>query len=109
LKIRGSWGRLGNANTDQFAYVSRVAFTPQYPLGTGNVPTQAPIAPSLPNKELGWETVQSFDFGFDATLLSKITFLATYYKRNTYDFCMACLSGLPVVLKYPGKPWRSRE
>jgi TonB-linked SusC/RagA family outer membrane protein len=92
LKIRGSWGRLGNANTEQFAYVSRVAFTPQYPLGTGNVPTQAPIAPSLPNKELGWETVESFDIGFDATFLSKITLLATYYKRNTYDF----LYGLPI-------------
>jgi TonB-linked SusC/RagA family outer membrane protein len=90
LKIRGSWGRLGNANTDNFAYVSRVSFTPQYPLG--GTALQAPTRPSLPSIALGWETVQSFDVGFDATLFNKVTFLATYYKRNTLDF----LYSLPV-------------
>ncbi|HZH95014.1 MAG TPA: TonB-dependent receptor [Flavisolibacter sp.] len=90
LKLRGSWGRLGNANTSEFAYVSRVIFTPQYPIG--GVPTQAPLAPSLPNIDLGWETVQSYDFGFDATLFNRISLLATYYKRNTFDF----LYGLPI-------------
>jgi TonB-linked SusC/RagA family outer membrane protein len=90
VKIRGSWGRLGNANTDAFSYVSRVSFTPQYPIG--NVPTQAPISPSLPVKNLSWETVESYDFGFDATFLNKISILATYYKRNTIDF----LYSLPI-------------
>ncbi|HZH65191.1 MAG TPA: TonB-dependent receptor [Flavisolibacter sp.] len=90
LKLRGSWGQLGNANTSEFAYVSRVIFTPQYPIG--GVPTQAPLAPSLPNKDLGWETVQSYDIGFDATLFNKVSLLATYYKRNTFDF----LYSLPI-------------
>jgi TonB-linked SusC/RagA family outer membrane protein len=84
FKIRGSWGRLGNANTSQFAYISRVSFTPQYPVGGS--PQQAPIRPELPSAQLGWETVQSFDFGFDATLFNKFSVLATYYKRNTLDF-----------------------
>jgi TonB-linked SusC/RagA family outer membrane protein len=84
LKIRGSWGQLGNANTSSFAYVSRVSFTPQYPIG--GTPLQAPVRPELPSQELGWETVQSFDVGFDATLFNKLSVLATYYKRNTLDF-----------------------
>ena len=91
LKVRGSWGQLGNANTSNFAYVSRVSFTPQYPIG--GTPAQAPISPSLPNPRIGWETVESADFGVDVSLFSnKVTFLATYYNRKTKDF----LYGLPV-------------
>lgn len=91
LKVRGSWGQLGNANTSNFAYVSRVSFTPQYPIG--GTPAQAPISPSLPNPEIGWETVESADFGVDVSLFSnKVTFLATYYNRKTKDF----LYGLPI-------------
>ena len=91
LKLRGSWGELGNANTSNFAYVSRVIFTPQYPLG--GVPLQAPIPPSLPNPDIGWETIQSTDLGFDVSLFNNsVNLLATYYLRNTRDF----LYGLPI-------------
>lgn len=91
LKVRGSWGQLGNANTSNFAYVSRVSFTPQYPIS--GTPLQAPIAPSLPNAAIGWETVESTDVGVDISLFNnKVTFLATYYNRKTKDF----LYGLPI-------------
>jgi TonB-linked SusC/RagA family outer membrane protein len=91
LKLRGSWGQLGNANTSNFAYVSRVIFTPQYPIG--GTPQQAPIPPSLPNKDIGWETIESTDFGIDVSLFNNsVNLLATYYLRNTKDF----LYGLPI-------------
>ncbi|MEP7278604.1 MAG: SusC/RagA family TonB-linked outer membrane protein, partial [Bacteroidota bacterium] len=54
---------------------------------------QAPISPSLPNDNIGWETVESTDFGVDVSLFNnKVTFLATYYNRKTKDF----LYGLPI-------------
>ncbi|HLL44286.1 MAG TPA: TonB-dependent receptor [Segetibacter sp.] len=85
LKLRGSWGQLGNSNTSSFPYIARVSFTPQYPLN--GVPSQAPIPPSLPNPRIGWETVKSFDFGFDASFFNnKASLLATYYRRNTTNF-----------------------
>lgn len=91
LKLRGSWGQSGNANTSRFAYISRVSFTPQYPIS--GTPAQAPISPSLPNASIGWETVESTDFGFDGSFFdNKLTLLVTYYKRNTKDF----LYGLPI-------------
>jgi len=91
LKLRGSYGHLGNAETSEFAYISRVRFTPQYPLG--GTPSQAPIASNLPNADLFWETVKSTDIGFDASFFNnKVSLLATYYKRNTTDF----LLGLPI-------------
>lgn len=91
LKLRGSWGQLGNANTSNFAYIARVIFTPQYPLN--NIPLQAPIAPSLPNSDIGWETIESTDFGFDVSLFNNsVNLLATYYRRNTKNF----LYSLPI-------------
>jgi TonB-linked SusC/RagA family outer membrane protein len=85
LKLRGSYGELGNANTSNFEYISRVTVTPQYPLN--GVAVQAPTPAGLPNVNLGWETVKSLDFGVDASLFNnKVNFLATYYRRNTTDF-----------------------
>ncbi len=94
LKLRGSWGELGNANTSSFAYLSRVGFTPQYPLNGVATPAAATPYRSFPNPNIGWETVESSDFGIDATLFNnRVNFLATYYVRNTKDF----LYGLPVA------------
>ena len=85
LKIRASWGQLGNANTAQYGHISRVSATPDYALGGSN--RQAPTQLRLPNKDLGWETVESMDFGFDVSLFGdKVSLLATYYRRNTKDF-----------------------
>ncbi|HVY76350.1 MAG TPA: TonB-dependent receptor [Puia sp.] len=91
LKLRASWGQLGNANTSNFAYVSVVSVTPQYPLN--DLPLQAPSASSFPNPDVGWETVESTDFGFDISLFNdKVSLLATYYLRNTKNF----LYSLPI-------------
>jgi TonB-linked SusC/RagA family outer membrane protein len=85
LKIRGSWGQLGNANTGYFPFLFRVSTTPNY--GLNGVPLQAPTQTALPNKDVTWETVESFDFGFDVSFLNdKVSLLATYYQRNTKDF-----------------------
>jgi TonB-linked SusC/RagA family outer membrane protein len=91
LKLRGSWGQLGNANTSNFAYVSIVSVTPQYPLN--NLPLQAPSPSSFPNPDIGWETIESTDFGFDISFFGdKLSLLATYYTRNTKNF----LYSLPI-------------
>nr|WP_262890517.1 SusC/RagA family TonB-linked outer membrane protein [Rhodocytophaga rosea] len=91
LKIRASWGQLGNANTASFPYVFRVSFTPDY--GLGGSSRQAPVQAIFPNREVGWETVETADVGIDVSLFNnKVNFLATYYNRNTKDF----LYGLPI-------------
>jgi TonB-linked SusC/RagA family outer membrane protein len=94
LKLRGSWGRLGNSNTSAFPYITQVTFVPDY--GSGNTTLQAPTPSNFANRLLSWETVETTDLGFDVTFLNKINLLATYYRRNTKDF----LFGLPL-------PWLS--
>lgn len=95
LKIRGSWGQLGNANTSSFAFVQAVTTTPDYGLGNPNITVQAPSPQPgvIPNQQVTWETVETTDFGVDMSLFDdKVSLLATYYFRNTRDF----LFGLPV-------------
>ena len=93
LKIRGSFGQLGNAQTAQYSHISRVSATPDYALGGVN--RQAPTQLQLPNREIGWETVQTADIGFDVTFFeNKFNLLATYYERTTKDF----LYNLPIPL-----------
>jgi len=91
LKLRGSWGQTGNQNTASFPYIGRVSFTPDY--GLGNLTLQAPIVSILANRKVGWETVETTDFGFDASFFNnRINLLVAYYNRNTKDF----LNNLPV-------------
>ncbi|MEP6736122.1 MAG: TonB-dependent receptor [Chryseolinea sp.] len=85
LKVRGSWGQTGNQNISPYSYVGRVSFTPDY--GLGSTTRQAPVIANFPNVNLGWETVETTDAGFDASFFDrKLTLLATYYNRNTKDF-----------------------
>ena len=91
LKIRASWGQAGNQLTANFPYVGRISFTPDYGLGGSSL--QAPTLAIFPNREIGWETVETTDAGFDVSFLNnKISLLATYYNRNSKDI----LVGLPI-------------
>ncbi len=86
LKIRGSWGQLGNSNTAAFPHIFRVSTTPDYALGGSNT-VQAPAPINFVNEEVVWETVQTVDVGFDMALFNdKVDILATYYERTTKDF-----------------------
>jgi len=88
LKLRGSWGQLGNDKTTAFPHIFRVSPTPDYGLGGENT-VQAPAPVNFVNKEVIWETVEIADFGIDLGLFNdKVTLLATYYNKKTKDFLL---------------------
>jgi TonB-linked SusC/RagA family outer membrane protein len=94
LKIRASWGQLGNDETTAFPHIFRVSPTPDYGL-SGSVTVQAPAPINFVNQDVIWETVETFDVGFDMGFLNdKITLLFTYYDKKTRDF----LINLPIPL-----------
>ena len=91
LKIRGSWGQLGNSQTFPFPHLNRFSATPDY--GVGNAGAQAPAPVSYVNKSIKWETVETLDLGVDVSLWeNRVSLLATYYDRRTKDF----LFSLPI-------------
>ena len=86
LKIRGSWGQLGNANTLAFPHIFRVSVTPDYGLN-GSTTIQAPAPVNFVNQDVTWETVTTTDLGVDVSFFNdRVSLLATYYRRETEDF-----------------------
>ena len=100
LKLRGSWGQLGNNNTDNW-----------YPfyqtLSTGVVSSKWVIngaqqntasLPAIVSDVLTWETIESWDIGLDFGFLNnRLTGSIEYYNRYTYDM-VGPAPTLPAIL-----------
>ncbi len=79
LKLRGSWGEVGNAAIGNFAALGLFGAT-SYNQRPGLQPTQ----PS--NQDLSWETTTQTDVSLQFGLLNdKITGELTYYNKDTDD------------------------
>ena len=84
LKLKGSWGVLGNQNTGGNQY-------PLYPLlVAGNSAVFGDnIIPAfetsyLPDRDLRWETVNAWEAGFELmTFNNRLSFDAVYYNKDT--------------------------
>ncbi len=86
LKVRGSWGQLGNDETLPYGYIFLVSTTPDYTLN-GDETVQGPVPQSFVNEDVTWETVETWDAGIDITLLNdRLDILGTFYRRLTRDF-----------------------
>lgn len=66
LKLRLGWGKVGNQNIDNSAYLSSISST-DYVFG-GNRVTGSTIG-STANTNLKWETVEDWNIGIDASFL----------------------------------------
>jgi len=85
LKIRASWGQLGNDQTVRYPYVSGVSTVPNYGLGETTVAAATPS--SFVNPNVTWETVETTDIGVESSFFNdRLSFKATYYRRITNDF-----------------------
>ena len=87
LKLRGSWGQLGNSSIEgsAYPYLLQISTTPDYAFG--NTPVKVPVPAGFVNSEVTWERNQTVDLGFEASLLdSRLALSATYYRRNTHNF-----------------------
>lgn len=94
LKLRGSWGQLGNDNTSSnYPYQSTYSFSSSYPFG-GTLNTAALLS-SYPSASLSWETTKMWDIGLDMTVLNKnLDITLDYYVKNTKDILLQ----LPIPL-----------
>lgn len=92
LKIRGSYGVVGNDNIGDFAYISTIGGGRSYTFGDdGYTIGYSPDAPANPG--LKWEETAQTNIGFEANVLEDFTLTFDYYKKVT--------SG---ILQYPRIP-----
>lgn len=82
LKIRGSYGQTGNVNFSD--YEAKTIYTINdsewYQTGAGAKLT------ALGNKDLTWETTNTFDVGIELSILNRLFYIkASYYNKQTID------------------------
>jgi len=92
LKIRGSWGQNGNQNIPPFNYLSPVASTYAYSIGSeenGSLASGAALT-RLSNPGLQWERSVQTDIGFDASLFKdKLSVNFDIYNKSTNGWLLA--------------------
>lgn len=89
LKLRGSWGRLGNENAlGKYDFLAKIYTynTLWYGAVQGGAPWPSGIAVELANKNLKWETTTSTNVGLDYALFdNKLSGSIDYYQKVTSD------------------------
>lgn len=90
LKIRASWGSLGNQNVDNYAYISSYGDVSYVNWDMGGSRPMGITASGLVSPNLTWETATTVDFGIDATFLrNRLDVSFDWYSRRTKDILMA--------------------
>ena len=102
LKIRGSWGELGNQNTENlYPYIQLMKFVAQDPNSHWLISNSRPNtanAPDLISALLGWETMRSWNIGFDLGMLNnRLTVSFDWFNRKTINM-VGPAPELPVTL-----------
>jgi TonB-linked SusC/RagA family outer membrane protein len=88
LKLRGSWGVIGNNNIGNYPSYALINNTVNGVFGN-TVATGAAVS-SLANPNLGWETTQQLDLGFDLNLFNnRVNFAYDYFTKNTTNLLYA--------------------
>lgn len=91
LKLRGSWGRLGNERIGNYPYQATIAFSNAlFYEGNNIVSAQTAAQTRYAIEDISWETTESFDFGIDANFLdNRLRFVGDYFVKTTKDMLLA--------------------
>lgn len=93
LKLKGSWGTLGNQVLDT-AYPAQPLLENSSSAVFGNNIIPGYQLAYLPNPNLRWEKVEAWEAGLEANFLrNRLHFEGVYYKKNTKDL-LAKVPGL---------------
>jgi len=105
LKLRVSWGQVGNQNIGDYKYASLISTSTAvssdnpaayYDFGNSGVNTAGANLKALPNKDLKWETSEQTNIGFDARFLkSRLSLTGDFYIKTTKDWLVE--SPVPVT------------
>ena len=92
LKLRASWGTLGNQNIGDYPYIS--SFVLGQGVFNGNIVSSA-AQTVVANREITWEATRLLNLGFDAAFFrNKLNVEFDYYIKNTDDILLT----LPIPL-----------
>jgi len=82
LKVRASWGRLGNDRVNPFQYIGAFGYSQGYVINGLDV--RGVSATLTPNPNITWEVSEKTDLGLEAGFFqNRLTFEADIYKSST--------------------------
>jgi len=99
LKLRASWGQLGNQNIGTYPSTSSVSLGVLYSFDGKSVDGAA--ITDMANREISWETTTVTNVGVDVNLWSKFNITAEYYYKRTRDILLALDVPKTLGLKEP--------
>lgn len=85
LKIRGSYGSIGNQNVSNYIYIPSYGTVTQVQHLFGGIRPVGVTPPGIVDPYMTWETASTLDFGLDVTLLNKLELSFDWYNRTTKD------------------------
>ncbi|MEH6703812.1 MAG: TonB-dependent receptor [Galbibacter orientalis] len=96
LKLRASWGQIGNINSVGYYSFDVPLNTTQVILGeNGSLDYKGVFVGRQSNPNLKWETSESIDFGLDAGFFkNSLTLTVDYFKKNTKGMIVPGLEDL---------------
>ena len=81
LKIRGSWGKMGNDAIPPFQYLATYQYGLGYYFGQNAILNPGLILSRAPNEKITWEVANSKNIGFEAILFdNKFSLNVDYFK-----------------------------
>lgn len=87
LKVRASWGELGNQLIGNYPFASSISLGINY--APGGLPATGAAQVNMANSLISWETTTSSNIGIDLGLFNNRLNLAfDYFKRNTTDILL---------------------
>ena len=87
LKLRASWGKLGNQEIGDYAYEATMAASYNYYFG--NTASIGMAENMVANSDIKWETTTMTDLGLDASFWgNRISLTFDYYNKMTSDILM---------------------
>ncbi|MBO5250800.1 MAG: TonB-dependent receptor [Bacteroidaceae bacterium] len=93
LKLRASWGLLGNQEIGNYAFYNNYVFGYNYSFGGSKVQTIS-ISSPMANEDITWEKTEQINVGVDATFFNnKLTATLDVFRKQTRDILLE----LPVM------------
>lgn len=95
LKLRASYGVLGNSDIGAYAYQDNMDITVSYPFGSSL--TQGAVVNTFKDQSLQWETTRITDFGFDLNIKNGL-FGATFDWFDKYTYNILARQPIPISM-----------
>jgi TonB-dependent starch-binding outer membrane protein SusC len=89
LMIRAGWGIVGNDKVDNYAWIGKVGYNANYPVGNDGASLPGSYPSSIQNEDLKWEETQQTNLGVELSVLnSRLSVSIDAYVKDTYDLLL---------------------